>query len=62
MGVSIRNLETLGSHIQGLDLSKSLAPDDRDAIQEALDGQLVVVARARPIMHRTQIKGVERIA
>src|SRR4029077_2069497 len=45
MTVAIRNLETLGSEIAGLDLSRPLTPADRDAISEALDRQLVVVAR-----------------
>ena len=45
MGISIRNLQTLGSEIQGLDLSQPLAPAHRGVIQEALDRQLVVVAR-----------------
>jgi taurine dioxygenase len=45
VGVSIRNLETLGSEIHGLDLSKPLTPEDRAAILEALDRHLVVVAR-----------------
>lgn len=45
MAVAIRNLETLGSEIQGLDLSKPLTPDDRAAIGGALDRQLVIVAR-----------------
>ena len=45
MGVSIRNFETLGSEIQGLDLSRPLTPDDRATIQDALDRHLVVVVR-----------------
>ncbi|HEY4264324.1 MAG TPA: TauD/TfdA family dioxygenase, partial [Micropepsaceae bacterium] len=45
MGLSIRNLAMLGSEILGLDLSKPLAADDRAAIADALDTQLVVVAR-----------------
>src|ERR1035438_9998796 len=45
VGVSIRNFETLGSEIQGLDLSQPLTPDDRAAIQDALDRHLVVVVR-----------------
>lgn len=45
MAVSIRNFETLGSEIQGLDLSQPLTPDDRAAIQDALDRRLVVVVR-----------------
>jgi taurine dioxygenase len=47
MAVAIRNLEILGSEIQGLDLSKPLAPADRDSIRHALDRQLVVVARGQ---------------
>jgi taurine dioxygenase len=47
VGVSIRNLETLGSEIQGLDLSKPLSPEDRHAIGDALDRHLVVVARGQ---------------
>lgn len=45
MAVAIRNLETLGSEIQGLDLSQPLAAADCEAIQDALDRQLVIVAR-----------------
>jgi taurine dioxygenase len=45
MAVAIRNLETLGSEIQGLDLSRPLAPEDCEAITDALNRQLVVVAR-----------------
>jgi taurine dioxygenase len=47
MTVAIRHLETLGSEIQGIDLSQPLAPDDRAAIDEALNRQLVVVARGQ---------------
>jgi alpha-ketoglutarate-dependent taurine dioxygenase len=49
MAVAIRNLETLGSEICGLDLSKPLAPDDRAAIEDALDRHLVVVARGQKL-------------
>jgi taurine dioxygenase len=45
MELSIRNLETLGSELCGVDLSKPLSEDDRLAIGEALDRHLVVVAR-----------------
>ena len=45
MGISIRNIETLGAQLDGLDLSKPLEPDYAAAIQDALDRQLVVVAR-----------------
>ena len=45
MGLSIRNLETLGSELCGVDLSKPLSEDDRLAIGEALDRHLVVIAR-----------------
>jgi taurine dioxygenase len=45
MGLSIRNFETLGSGLCGVDLSKPLSEDDRLAIGEALDRHLVVVAR-----------------
>jgi taurine dioxygenase len=45
MGLSIRNFETLGSELCGVDLSKPLSEDDRLAIAEALDRHLVVVAR-----------------
>jgi taurine dioxygenase len=45
MTVAIRNFETLGSEITGLDLSRPLTEADRDPIAEALDRQLVVVAR-----------------
>jgi taurine dioxygenase len=45
MELSIRNLETLGSELCGVDLSKPLSADDRLAIGEALDRHLVVVAR-----------------
>ena len=45
MGLSIRNLETLGSELCGADLSKPLSADDRVAIEEALNRHLVVVAR-----------------
>jgi taurine dioxygenase len=45
MAVAIRNLETLGSEIQGLDLSRPLTPEDCEAITDALYRQLVVVAR-----------------
>jgi len=49
MAIAIRNLETLGSEIQGLDLSKPLAPEDRAAIEDALNRQLVVVARGQKL-------------
>jgi taurine dioxygenase len=45
MGLSIRNLETLGSELCGVDLSKPLSEHDRLAIGEALDRHLVIVAR-----------------
>jgi len=45
MTVAIRNFETLGSEVAGLDLSRPLTKPDRDAISKALDRQLVVVAR-----------------
>jgi taurine dioxygenase len=45
MGLSIRNFETLGSEVCGVDLSRPLSEDDRLAIAEALDRHLVVVAR-----------------
>ena len=45
MGLSIRNFETLGSELCGVDLSKPLSEHDRLAIGEALDRHLVVVAR-----------------
>jgi taurine dioxygenase len=45
MAVAIRNLETLGSEVQGLDLSQPLKPEDCAAITDALNRQLVVVAR-----------------
>jgi taurine dioxygenase len=45
MAVAIRSLETLGSEIQGLDLSQALNAEDRAAIEKALNCQLVVVAR-----------------
>jgi len=47
VGVLIRTFDTIGAEIQGLDLSKPLAPDDRAAIQDALDRRLVVVARGQ---------------
>ena len=47
MGVTIRHFETLGSEIVGLDLSKPLSAADRDAIADALDRHLVVVARGQ---------------
>ena len=47
MGVTIRHFETLGSEILGFDLSKPLSPADRDAIADALDRHLVVVARGQ---------------
>lgn len=49
MAVAIRNLETLGSEIQGLDLSKPLSPEDCAALREALDRQLVLVARGQKL-------------
>jgi taurine dioxygenase len=49
MAVAIRNLETLGSEIMGLDLSKPLSPEDRDALSDALDRQLVLVARGQKL-------------
>lgn len=49
MAVAIRNLETLGSEIIGLDLSKPLSPEDRDALSDALDRQLVLVARGQKL-------------
>lgn len=45
MGLSIRNFETLGSELCGVDLSKPLSEQDRLAIGAALDRHLVVVAR-----------------
>jgi len=45
MGLSIRNFETLGSELCGVDLSKPLSEHDRLAIGEALDRHFVVVAR-----------------
>jgi taurine dioxygenase len=45
MTVSISNLEILGSQIQGIDLARPLALDDRLAIADALERHLVVVAR-----------------
>src|SRR5947208_17051874 len=45
MGLSIRNVETLGSELCGPDLSKPFDASDRLAIEEALDRHLVVVAR-----------------
>ena len=45
MGLSIRNFETLGSELCGVDLSRPLNEHDRLAIGEALDRHLVVVAR-----------------
>ena len=45
MGLSIRNFETLGSELCGVDLSKPLSEQDRLAIGEALDRHRVVVAR-----------------
>jgi len=47
VGVTIRHFETLGSEILGFDLSKPLSPADRDAIADALDRHLVVVARGQ---------------
>src|SRR5215472_1040348 len=47
VGVTIRHFETLGSEIIGLDLSKPLSSADRDAIADALDRHLVVVARGQ---------------
>jgi taurine dioxygenase len=47
MGLSIRNLETLGSELCGVDLSKPLSEHDRLAIGEALDRHLVIVARGQ---------------
>jgi taurine dioxygenase len=49
VGVTIRHYETIGSEIIGLDLSKPLSPADRDAIAEALDRHLVVVARGQKL-------------
>jgi taurine dioxygenase len=45
MGLSIRNLDTLGSELCGVDLSKPLSEHDRVTIEEALNRHLVVVAR-----------------
>ena len=47
MAVAIRRLETLGSEIQGLDLSKPLTAEAREAITDALERYLVVVARGQ---------------
>jgi taurine dioxygenase len=44
MAVAIRNFETLGSEVQGLDLSQPVKPEDCEAITDALNRQLVVVA------------------
>src|SRR6202049_1516991 len=49
MTVSIRPLETLGSEIRDIDLSKPLSERDRVAIEEALDRHLVVVARGQQL-------------
>ena len=43
--LSILTLGTLGSEIHGIDLSQPLSPENRAAIQDALDRRLVVVAR-----------------
>jgi alpha-ketoglutarate-dependent taurine dioxygenase len=47
MTVSIRPLETLGWEIRDVDLSRPLAERDRIAIEQALERQLVVVARGQ---------------
>jgi len=47
MAISIRNLEPLGSEVEGVDLSKPLPAQDRAKIAEALDHRLVVIARAQ---------------
>jgi taurine dioxygenase len=47
MTVSIRPLETLGWEIRDVDLSRPLAERDRIAIKQALERQLVVVARGQ---------------
>ena len=49
MSVSIRPLETLGSEIRDVDLSKALSKQDSIAIEQALDRQLVVVARGQQL-------------
>lgn len=49
MAVAIRNLETLGSEIIGLNLSKPLSAEDRAALSDALDRQLVLVARGQKL-------------
>jgi len=49
VGVTIRHYETIGSEIIGLDLAKPLSPADRDAIADALDRHLVVVARGQKL-------------
>ena len=45
MGLSIRRSEILGAEIRGVDLSKPLSAEDRASIEEALNRNLVVVAR-----------------
>jgi len=49
VSVSIRPLETLGSEIRDVDLSKALSKQDSIAIEQALDRQLVVVARGQQL-------------
>jgi taurine dioxygenase len=47
MAVAIRNFETLGSEVQDLDLAQPLTRGDCEAISDALNRQLVVVARGQ---------------
>jgi len=50
MAISIRNLDApLGAEIRGVDLSKPLAQDDVDAIEEAWRTRLVVVTHGQKL-------------
>ena len=47
MDISITHLATLGSEVRGVDFSKPLSAEAREAIETALERQLVVVARGQ---------------
>jgi taurine dioxygenase len=47
MSISIRNLEPLGSEVEGVDLSKPLPAEARVEITEALERRLVIIARGQ---------------
>jgi taurine dioxygenase len=47
MAISIKNLEPLGSEVEGVDLSQPLSAEARAKMTEALETRLVVIARGQ---------------